>query len=97
VGPLADQLVFPGGCATGLLITDVAASPVPITQDIDVITAVERFGEPLRQNLAHRFASLLQDGAFIVALPGHMPPDVSSPARLPLAEERIRVIVGGIG
>ena len=48
------------------------------------------------ENLAHRFASLLQDKEFMAALPGHMPPDTSSPARWPLVEERIRVIAGGI-
>lgn len=40
LGPLADELVFLGGCATGLLITDAAAPPVRVTQDVDVITEV---------------------------------------------------------
>jgi predicted nucleotidyltransferase len=40
LGPLADQMVFLGGCATGMLLTDVAAPPIRATQDVDVITEV---------------------------------------------------------
>lgn len=40
LGPLADNMVFLGGCATGLLLTDVAAPPIRVTQDVDVITEV---------------------------------------------------------
>ncbi len=35
--PLLDQVVFVGGCATGLLLTDPAAAPVRPTLDVDVI------------------------------------------------------------
>lgn len=51
---LADEMVFLGGCATGLLITDLAAPPIRVTQDVDaVIQAVSRveyyqFSEKLR-------------------------------------------------
>lgn len=34
LGPLCDQLVFVGGCAVGLLITDAAAAPVRVTYDV---------------------------------------------------------------
>lgn len=40
LGPLVDELVFLGGCATGLLMTDPAAPPIRATQDVDVITGV---------------------------------------------------------
>ena len=40
LGPLVDEMVFLGGCATGLLLTDVAAPPIRVTQDVDVITEV---------------------------------------------------------
>ena len=40
LGPLVDELVFLGGCATGLLLTDAAAPPIRATQDVDVITGV---------------------------------------------------------
>jgi len=37
---LADDMVFVGGCATGLLITDPAAPPIRITKDVDAIVQV---------------------------------------------------------
>ncbi len=40
LGALSDEMVFLGGCATGLLITDPAAPPIRVTQDVDVITEV---------------------------------------------------------
>jgi len=40
LGPLRDRFVFVGGCATGMLVTDVAAAPVRATQDVDVIVEV---------------------------------------------------------
>jgi len=40
LGKLADQMVFLGGCATGLLITDSAAPPIRATRDVDAIVQV---------------------------------------------------------
>lgn len=40
LGELADEMVFVGGCATGLLITDQAASPIRVTRDVDAIVQV---------------------------------------------------------
>lgn len=40
LGKLADEMVFLGGCATGLLITDPAAPPIRITRDVDAIVQV---------------------------------------------------------
>ena len=40
LGELADEMVFLGGCATGLLITDPAAPPIRATQDVDAIVQV---------------------------------------------------------
>jgi len=40
LGELVDELVFLGGCATGLLITDPAAPPIHITRDVDAIVQV---------------------------------------------------------
>ena len=40
LGELADQMVFVGGCATGLLITDTAAPPIRVTRDVDAIVQV---------------------------------------------------------
>jgi hypothetical protein len=38
--PLLDELVFVGGCATGLLITDPSAGGIRPTKDVDTITQV---------------------------------------------------------
>jgi predicted nucleotidyltransferase len=40
LGILAEELVFLGGCATGLLITDPLAPPIRATKDVDVISEV---------------------------------------------------------
>ncbi len=38
--PLLDEVVFVGGCVTGLLITDPAAAGMRPTTDVDVIGSV---------------------------------------------------------
>jgi predicted nucleotidyltransferase len=48
LGPLADDMVFLGGCATGLLLTDAAAPPIRATQDVDVITEVASLADYYR-------------------------------------------------
>ena len=40
LGPLREQVVFLGGAATGLLITDEAAPEMRVTDDVDVIVEV---------------------------------------------------------
>jgi hypothetical protein len=40
LGPIRNQLVFVGGCAVGLLITDKAAAPVRVTFDVDLVARV---------------------------------------------------------
>jgi hypothetical protein len=40
LGELVDEMVFLGGCATGLLVTDPAADPIRITDDVDAIVDV---------------------------------------------------------
>jgi hypothetical protein len=40
LGPMSDELVFLGGCATALLITDPAAPPIRATRDVDTIAEV---------------------------------------------------------
>ena len=43
--PLLDQLVFLGGCTTGLFISDPAAAGIRPTKDVDAITEVASYGE----------------------------------------------------
>lgn len=55
LGELVDELVFLGGSATGLLITDSAAPTIRVTKDVDVISQVTtkaayyRLGDKLRE------------------------------------------------
>jgi hypothetical protein len=43
--PLLDELVFVGGCATALLITDKAAAYVRPTFDVDAIAEISSYAE----------------------------------------------------
>jgi hypothetical protein len=43
--PLLDELVFAGGCATGLLITDPAAPSIRTTFDVDAIAEITTYPE----------------------------------------------------
>jgi predicted nucleotidyltransferase len=40
LGPLREQLVFVGGCAVGLLVTNVRAQPIRMTVDVDLVAEV---------------------------------------------------------
>ncbi len=40
LGTFSERFVFIGGCATGLLVTDPAASPIRVTRDVDVVVEV---------------------------------------------------------
>ena len=42
--PLLNELVFAGGCTTGLLVTDPAATRIRSTYDVDAITEVTLSG-----------------------------------------------------
>ena len=43
--PLLSEIVFVGGCATDLLITDPAAAPVRVTYDVDVIAEIASYAD----------------------------------------------------
>jgi predicted nucleotidyltransferase len=66
LGDLTNELVFLGGCATGLLITDLAASPIRMTRDVDVIAEVSTLSDyhNLAEHLRQRgFKEDLSDDA----------------------------------
>src|SRR5713226_4268301 len=64
--PLLGELVFVGGCTTGLLITDEAAADIRITYDVDAIAEISsyaayaEFSERLRKL---KFTEDISDGA----------------------------------
>ena len=43
--PLLPEIVFVGGCATALLVTDPGAAPVRKTYDVDVIAEIASYAE----------------------------------------------------
>ncbi len=45
LGELADEMVFVGGCTTGLLITDMGAAEVRATDDVDSIVEVTSYAQ----------------------------------------------------
>jgi hypothetical protein len=45
LGPLLSEVVFVGGCTTGLFITDKAAAEVRATFDVDVIAEIASYAE----------------------------------------------------
>jgi hypothetical protein len=55
LGPLIDEVVFLGGCVTGLLLTDPAAPPLRTTLDVDIMVNVvsladyHQFNQRLRE------------------------------------------------
>lgn len=58
LGALAEEMVFLGGCATGLLITDAVAPPIRATKDVDVIAEVASLVE------YHRLSKRLRELGF---------------------------------
>ena len=45
LGAVCEDLVFLGGCATELLITDSAAPPVRVTRDVDTVAEIASVAE----------------------------------------------------
>lgn len=58
---LTEELVFLGGCATGLLITDPAAPPIRATLDVDVIVQVTSLSDYHRLSERLRLKGFSED------------------------------------
>ena len=61
LGELVDELVFLGGCATGLLITDPAVPPIRITRDVDAIVQVMSLSDYHNLELRLRARGFVED------------------------------------
>lgn len=68
LGDLRERLVFVGGCATALLISDPAAPPVRATHDVDVVVAIISLAE------YHRLGQELRDRGFSQTIEEGEPP-----------------------
>lgn len=59
-----------------------------------LIDEVAAASAEIRGHLSTQFRALLQNATFVEALPGHLPGDATSQARLPIILERLRQISG---
>lgn len=102
LGDLVENVVFLGGAATALLITDSAANDVRPTMDVDIIALIDgrselvdeiaQGPENLRIHLAETFRELLRNERFLEALPGHLAGDTASQQRRPILEAHMNRI-----
>jgi hypothetical protein len=102
LGDLANNFVFAGGCATGLLITSARGNnDYGASHDLeDIITVIDgraeldaemrNAPEPACEYLREQFSSLISSDAFISALPNHLPPDAASQARASVVMSRLK-------
>ncbi|MDZ7920442.1 hypothetical protein [Rhodoferax sp.] len=68
MGPLCDQVVFVGGCATGLLLDDAGLMDVRPTEDVDAIVEVASLAG------YHRLAEQLMQRGFKQTMADNTPP-----------------------
>jgi hypothetical protein len=68
MGPLCDQVVFVGGCATGLLVDDAGLMDVRPTEDVDAIVEVASLAG------YHRLAEQLMQRGFKQTMEDNTPP-----------------------
>ena len=68
MGPLCEQVVFVGGCATGLLVDDAGLMDVCPTEDVDAIVEVATLGA------YHRLAEQLMQRGFTQSMANNTPP-----------------------
>lgn len=68
MGPLSEQVVFVGGCATGLLVDDVDLMDVRPTEDVDAIVEVASL------SAYHRLAEQLMQRGFKQTMADNTPP-----------------------
>jgi len=59
--PVLNELVFVGGCATGLLVTDAAAGGIRPTNDVDAIVDVSSYAKYLELSERLRVIGLVED------------------------------------
>ena len=68
LGPLRERLVFVGGCAVGLLLTNPAAAVVRATEDVDAIVEVASLAG------YHALRPLLAQRGFVQTMADNTPP-----------------------
>jgi predicted nucleotidyltransferase len=81
LGELKDRVVFVGGCAVGLLISDEARPPVRATQDVDLIAEVASYTAYHEFSTQLRRLGFVEDGGEVFCRwrLGNLQVDVMSP------------------
>lgn len=91
LGDLRKRVVFLGGAATSLLLTDPGALPVRVTRN-GMVDEIRASTQNLREFVADTLGSWLKDSNFLTSVQGNLPPDRASQARFPLLVERLRAL-----
>ncbi|MCA1765102.1 MAG: hypothetical protein LC633_02455 [Desulfobulbaceae bacterium] len=60
--------------------------------ELELTEEIRHANDELKEHLAERFQALIDNQSFREALPGNMPPDEASQARVPMIIERIQEI-----
>lgn len=68
LGPVRERVVFVGGCATGLLLTQTAVADVRPTEDVDAIVEVATLAD------YHAVTQVLMDRGFRQTMEANTPP-----------------------
>lgn len=91
---LATKLAAFDGRACGdyMMSHDIEDLVAVIDGRAEICLEVQNSDETVRSHLADRFQTLLQSTRFLAAVPGHLPGDAASQARLPLVIDRITAI-----
>ena len=58
----------------------------------EVVDEIRQCESTLREHLQNCLAALLRESRFVEALPGHMPGDAASQARVPIIIKRLKAI-----
>ena len=58
----------------------------------EIVAETKQADPELVNELSNRFQNLLQDGRFVAAVSGHMPPDEASQARVPIILKRLSAL-----
>ncbi len=91
LAPVLDELVFVGGCTTGLFITDPAAGGIRPTKDVDAIVDVTSYAEYTA--LAERLRALgLGEDTTSAPRSGRCSTIGTSPRRLRASSSRIQPV-----
>ena len=85
LGPVCEDVVFVGGCATGLLLTQARPDRIRITEDVDIVAqalTVHDYHAIEARVRAQEFSALFDNADFETTIAGHLPGDAASQTRL---------------